>query len=510
MGIKILFLAPYLGLKELAQSLADEYKDIQIDVYHGNYEKGPKLIKKLNANEKYDVIITRGGTVESCRKVTGIPIVEIYVNAFDILRILKLSQGYDGKKIFLAYPSIVKSFNQLSELLGYSVESRCYFEHKDIKSIIEELKKENYELVIGDNIVYETTQEVGMNSILLTSGMEGVRSSIDEAVRLCNAISANKKQSIDFVDISDYEIPKQYTIDNFIKILKSDEISPSHIHTVFPQTILSQISELSNTPLPTIITGEDGMCKSEIGYLCAFYGPQKNNNLICLSCYSIPDDYNYNLLTNIIMENLYDNGVTLFLEDIDQLCKEGQKNISTILRKFNKSNNIKIIASCELPVEICVKSGKLIRQLRSILDEVRIELKPFKDYSNEISNTVSMYLAKLDVRCASQVVGLKEGGLKLLCEYDWPENIRQFMRVLNQLALTCTGSYIGINEVKSALTKEIDNHKKASLVPIDLTGSLKEIEARIIKHVMMEEGMNQSKVEDRLKIGHSTLWRKLK
>jgi DNA-binding NtrC family response regulator len=84
------------------------------------------------------------------------------------------------------------------------------------------------------------------------------------------------------------------------------------------------------------------------------------------------------------------------------------------------------------------------------------------------------------------------------------------MRVLNKLALTCTGSYIGINEVKSALNKEIDNHKKASLVPIDLNGSLKDIETRIINHVMMEEGMNQAKVESRLKIGHSTLWRKLK
>nr|WP_278281321.1 helix-turn-helix domain-containing protein [Clostridium sp. BL-8] len=36
------------------------------------------------------------------------------------------------------------------------------------------------------------------------------------------------------------------------------------------------------------------------------------------------------------------------------------------------------------------------------------------------------------------------------------------------------------------------------------------METRIINHVMSEEGMNQAKVEKRLKIGHSTLWRKLK
>lgn len=236
----------------------------------------------------------------------------------------------------------------------------------------------------------------------------------------------------------------------------------------------------------------------------------RKKKLICVSCYSIPQNYNYDLLENIIMKYLWNDGGTLFLEDIDQLCKDGQKNITNILKKLTKSNNVKIIASCELPIEICVSSKKLIRQLRSILDEVRIELMPFKYYTNEINNMISIYLAKLDVRCASQVVAINEVGIKLLCNFDWPENIRQFMRVINQLTLTCNGSFITQAQVKNSLKKEHVNHKKASLVPIDLTGSLKEIETRIINHVMTEEDMNQAKVEKRLKIGHSTLWRKLK
>ncbi|OPJ65619.1 sigma-54-dependent transcriptional regulator [Clostridium chromiireducens] len=508
--MRILFIAPYLGLKELAQSILDEYSDIHIDVYQGNYEQGPKLLKKLNADEKYDAIITRGGTVETCRKVTTTPIIEIYINAFDILRILKLSEGYDGKKIFLAYPSIVNSFKQLSELMGYYIESQCYFEHKNISSIIENLKEENYELIIGDNMVYETAQKLGINSILLTSGIESLRSAIDEAIRLCNALSRDKKQIIESnLYIEDQKINED-NIDKFVRIFNANEISPSFIDTVFPKTISSQISALSDTSLPTIITGEDGMCKSDVGYLCFCYGPQKRKSLVCISCFSVPENYNYDLLENTIIKHLWNEGGTLFLEDIDQLCIEGQKQIINILKKLTKNCNVKIIASSELPVEICVSSGKLLRQLRSILDEVRIELMPLKYYTNEINNMISMYLAKLDVRCASQVVGINKGGINLLSDYDWPENIRQFMRVINQLALTCNGSYIAQTGVKVALKKEHDNHKYAILVPIDLSGSLKEIETRIIKHIMAEEGMNQVKVEKRLEIGHSTLWRKLK
>jgi len=44
---------------------------------------------------------------------------------------------------------------------------------------------------------------------------------------------------------------------------------------------------------------------------------------------------------------------------------------------------------------------------------------------------------------------------------------------------------------------------------LDLTGTLDEIERRIITRVLREENMNQSAAAKRLGIGRSTLWRKL-
>ncbi|MDT8717496.1 PrpR N-terminal domain-containing protein [Clostridium sp. 19966] len=512
MKTKILFIAPYPGLKELTLSAADEYEDVEIDVYIGNYEKGPKLLKELEADKNYDAIITRGGTVETCRLVSNIPIIEIYINAFDILRILKLCQGFKGKKMFLAYPSIEKSFKDLSELMGYSIESKCYLQHAEVRDIIGELKEENYDLVIGDNIVYETAHEFKISSFLLTSGIEAVRSSIEEAIRLCCAISSNHYAVRNIDNYASYEKSEtqKANINEFIRVLTPDEFTPSLLDTVFPQTILSQISELSATSLSTIITGEDGMCKNDAAYLCFCYGPQKKKNTVCINCYSMPEDYNYALLTDIIIDYLGNKGGTLFLEDIENLSKESQKKLTDMLKKINKDNNIKIIASCEFPIEVCESSGILIRSLRSILDEVRIELMPFKNYKHEIQNIISMYLGKLNVRCASQIVGIKDGGVSLLLEYDWPGNLRQFMRVINQLTLTCEGSYITENQIKTAIKREQDNYRSSSLVPIDISGSLKEIERRIIKQVFIEEGMNGVRVEKRLKIGHSTLWRKLK
>ena len=507
---KILFIAPYLGLKEMAMQVSEQYKEVEIDVYQGNYEVGPKLLRRLNADKNYHAIVTRGGTVEACKGITTLPIIEIAINAFDIIRTIKLLEGYEGKTIILAYPSIIKAFEKMSMFLNRPVELMSYSERNQVVRIIEELRKENYDLIVGDNIVYETAQQIGMNSMLLTSGEESVTSAIEEGIRLCQAVCKEEVSITHDHEDNQEQVVDKIDLQNFISTYKGNEISPSFIHTVLPQTMLTQIVAFSQTTLPTIITGEHGTCKNEIGYLCCCYGPYKRQALMTINCCLIPESYNYALLEPMIMEHLGDKGGTLFLEDIDKLCKSGQKKLIDLLKRLGKSTSIKIMASSELSVEIAINSGKILRPLAYILDEVRIELEPLKNYMSEINNMISIYLAKLDVRCAVQVVGIKASGIKLLSEYNWPGNIKQFMRVMNEVTLTCNGPYIDEKQVKKALRREYNSYTNKSLTPIDLSGSLKDIEARIINQVMIEEDMNQARVEKRLKISHSTLWRKLK
>lgn len=507
---RILFLAPYAGLKELAIAVAEEYSGVVIQVHRGNYLDGPQLLVKLNAAEHFDAVITRGGTVDACRKVSSIPVIELAINAFDMIRVIQLAEGYAGKKVLLAYPNIVKSFTQLSELLGYGVPSYCYREHQEVQSLLRGLKKEGFELVIGDQIVYRTAQELGMNSILLTSGAEAIRSAIEEAIRLAGALAGHRETSpASGSHAMETGIPCTLS-DDVIHIMQGDEVSPSAVHTIFPPEVMLQLTEWSDTPLPTIITGEDGMCKSDAGFLCCCFGSRRRKKLVSVSCHSIAEDYDFLPLNRLLSDHCQEDGATLFLEDVHQLLPAAQKKLLPILKRLSKENRVKIISTSELPVEATVNSGRLLRQLRPYLDEVRIELKPFSAYASDIRNMISMYLAALDVRCATRAVGIKEGGISLLTAYDWPGNLRQFMRVMNELALGCKGAYISETQVRRAIQNELNHYRHASLVAMDLSGSMKDIEARIISHIMEEEGMNQAKVEKRLGISHSTLWRKLK
>ena len=93
-------------------------------------------------------------------------------------------------------------------------------------------------------------------------------------------------------------------------------------------------------------------------------------------------------------------------------------------------------------------------------------------------------------------------------EFEWPLNLVQLEKVLRQMIAASSGFYITAAEVAAVLQNEM---RKVSALPpaVDLSGTLEDIERRVIEQVLREENMNQSAAAKRLGIGRSTLWRKI-
>ena len=81
--VKVLLIAPYEGMKEVAESVAAGREDIDLTVLVGNMQKGLKLVRECDQS-RYDVIISRGGTAEIIREAASIPLVEIELTPYDI------------------------------------------------------------------------------------------------------------------------------------------------------------------------------------------------------------------------------------------------------------------------------------------------------------------------------------------------------------------------------------------------------------------------------------------
>ncbi|WP_168714385.1 PrpR N-terminal domain-containing protein [Niallia nealsonii] len=170
--MKVLAIAPYEGLKELVTQLAKKEKlDIITEI--GDLDKGLTLARAAK-NEGIDIIISRGGTAELIQRELNIPVIEIEVSGYDMLRVLTLVKKYPGKTAIVGFAQIAEGAAAVCEILNISMSSFKVNQEKDIKAILESLKLNGYQNIIGDVITVKKAESLGLNGILLTSGKESV------------------------------------------------------------------------------------------------------------------------------------------------------------------------------------------------------------------------------------------------------------------------------------------------------------------------------------------------
>lgn len=182
--VKILAIAPYEGMAEMMRKLAERRKDIELTVEIGNFYTARQIIQRKNEYE-FDVIVSRGGTATALRSFASVPVVEISVSVFDMLRCLKSVQGYNGKVAVMGFSNITECAVELSTVMRYNLEVCTITENSDVKTELLKLRKSGVGLVLCDHISKNQAQEIGMNAVLLTSDETGVSAAFDEALHVC-------------------------------------------------------------------------------------------------------------------------------------------------------------------------------------------------------------------------------------------------------------------------------------------------------------------------------------
>ncbi len=192
--IRILGIAPYEGMSSMMKRLAEKRDDLELDVFVGDLDKGVEIARQ-NFNSNYDVIISRGGTAEMILKSSSIPVVEISLSVYDILRAIKLAENYSDRYAVVGFPAITGSAHLLCDLLQYKIDIFTIHDGNEVQFALNDLKKQGYRMVLCDMITHTLAKNLGLNAILITSGTEGISSAFDQAVRLCNSFSHIKGEN---------------------------------------------------------------------------------------------------------------------------------------------------------------------------------------------------------------------------------------------------------------------------------------------------------------------------
>lgn len=192
--IKVLGIAPYEAMKTAMQKIAEERSDIDLEVYAADLNFGAEIVRH-NLQNNYDVIISRGGTAEMVGKITSIPVVEISLSVYDILRAIKLAENYSNSYAIVGFPSITESAHLLCTLLQYKIDIFTVHNEDEVKDTLNHLKQNGYHMVVGDMITHTTARNLGLNAILVTSGTESIVSAFNQAVKICTSFIQLKNEN---------------------------------------------------------------------------------------------------------------------------------------------------------------------------------------------------------------------------------------------------------------------------------------------------------------------------
>ncbi|MFP5180220.1 PrpR N-terminal domain-containing protein [Bacillus altitudinis] len=593
MNIKVLGIAPYKGLGDVLIDLAKDEKSITFQLEVGDLRSGVALAEQAEA-QGMDIIMSRGGTAALIQKHVNIPVVDIPVSGYDLLRALTLIKDYQGKKAVVGFENITQGVRTIGELYGIKIDIYTIQQEEEVWDLLQQLQEQGTQVVLGDVITDKAAKELGMQSMLITSGRESVKEAFHQAKQMYRLYKEATAEQRLFREMIDQESKGMLIIDQhnqlyFINqqmkewtekglfapftshidvmawcpalepavkavregkqngysqisfqqqvwhvkgnLLSKGELlltieKPSAVinregqriwtlaapvHSAHPfalfteqssnmKDVIKRAKAFSQTDRSICLYGEQGTGKSSLAFAIHQMSERKNESFMTVHCSRLAELDDVNIIP------VHQKG-TIFLKDIDRVPMAMQPIMAEQLSHHQQ--NIRWMAASTVDLFKLMQSGAFHEDLYTCLQELVIHVPPLSERAEDIEDMSRLFIAELNSLYGTQVVGLSAEVIAAFQNERFRENVRQFKRIMEELVLTTKSGYITLSKAKPAIEQLASENEEKQLSSY-LHGTLDEIERRIIRTVLEEENMNQSKAAKRLNINRTTLWRKLK
>lgn len=259
---------------------------------------------------------------------------------------------------------------------------------------------------------------------------------------------------------------------------------------------------------PVVICGEPGSGRNTFSYALYASSPYRNNPLIEIDCFHLNERQCEKLFTDE-RSPLFEHNYTILFKNMNALSTTLQNKFCFYFEHLELTNRNKIICTFTGDIGDLIASNEFSQNLSYLISGFTLRLPSLNAMPELIVPIARSYLNLLNQEFPIQLAGISADALKLLEEQHWEFGISQFQTVLKQLAIHSNGQYITEKEVQKLLTSLTPSVPKRTGQELNLNQTLEEITKDILKLVLEEESMNQTKAAKRLGISRSTLWKRL-
>jgi DNA-binding NtrC family response regulator len=332
--------------------------------------------------------------------------------------------------------------------------------------------------------------------------------------------------------------------------------------------VLRTAQKAAASTIPVLIEGESGVGKELFARAIHGSGERKSKPFVAVNCGAIPD----NLVESILFGHekgaftgaterhtgkfVEASGGTLFLDEISELPLAAQVKLLRALqegaveavggRKPVKVD-VRIVSATNRKLLERVKSGQFREDLFYRLHVLPLTIPPLRMRREDIPHLLRHFLARFCAEESRLITGISGEAMTHLSQLEWPGNIRQLENAVYRAVVMSEGDELGLADfpqVHAQFPAMPETHHNQveplvvgpafhSTVPAMVSGNeipiaplpsggtlamltrsgemrpLEEMETEIIRFAISHYRGQMSEVARRLKIGRSTLYRKL-
>ncbi len=296
-----------------------------------------------------------------------------------------------------------------------------------------------------------------------------------------------------------------------IRFSSYTEISVMYSGSFYSLTASARIMEekikmINQNLMPVMILGERGSGKNQLAAKLYLESPMQKHPYVTIDC-QVVNDRTWNYIVGNYNSPLNDQNNTIFISNIQALSKSQQNQLLSLLVDTNAYKRNRIIFSCSQTLDRDVDDPS--KNFIDYLTCTTIYMPPLRELADDIQNSSNLYLNTLNVELSRQIVGFTPEALALLVSYQWPDNFLQLKRVLAELVMLTSTSYIQYDTVYQTIEKEKRQYVPSASAMFHYDRPLSEMTHEIVKVVLAQCGGNQTLAAKRLGIGRTTLWRYL-
>ncbi|MCA1510635.1 sigma-54 dependent transcriptional regulator [Bradyrhizobium sp. NBAIM01] len=326
--------------------------------------------------------------------------------------------------------------------------------------------------------------------------------------------------------------------------------------------VMRAAQKAANSAIPVLIEGESGVGKEMFARAIHGSGERKAKPFVAVNCGAIPD----NLVESILFGHekgaftgaterhtgkfVEAHGGTLFLDEVSELPLTAQVKLLRALQEGAVESvggrkplkvDVRIISATNRKLLERVKQGQFREDLFYRLHVLPLTIPSLRARREDIPHLLRHFIARFAAEESRPITGISGEAVAHLAQLDWPGNIRQLENAVYRAVVMSDGDQLGLGDfpllasqahpvtdiptapllLEPAATPSVVSGNEIPIAPLPAVGTLsmltatgdvrplEDMESEIIRFAISHYRGQMSEVARRLKIGRSTLYRKL-